>query len=122
MNQPLLSSNILIVEDNAILACDLENVVCDSGGQSVGPAYTLEAGLKLAESEQISAALLDINLGDDLVWPLARNLRDNGIPFSFLSAACGRKDLPDDLREAVCMDKPATQQDIIRTLQFLLDN
>lgn len=120
MAERLHSSNILIVEDNALLACDLQDLLGDFGANAVGPAHNVMAGMALLDSEPVDAALLDVNLGDDFVWPIARKLRDMTIPFAFLSAACTQDDVPDDLRPSVCLDKPATSQKIIDTLGKLL--
>lgn len=120
MHRALPDSNVLIVEDNALLACDLHDVISDTGAHPIGPAFTLESGLELARKEPIDIALLDINLGDDLVWPLAHRLNDAGIPFAFLSAACRSYELPGDLKDAACIDKPATPQEIVTTLDLLL--
>ena len=120
MAERLQSSRILIVEDNALLACDLQDLVGDFGASTVGPAHSVATGLELLDREQVDVALLDVNLGDDHVWPVARLLRDKAIPFAFLSAACTEDDVPDDLRPCTCLDKPAPSQLIIDTLGKLL--
>lgn len=110
----------MIVEDNALLACDLQDLIGDFGGDTVGPAHNVDAGIELLDREAVDVALLDVNLGDDFVWPIARKLRDGKVPFAFLSAACTQSDLPIDLRQNICLDKPASSKLIIDTLSELL--
>src|SRR3954463_13150338 len=78
---PLGRSNILIVEDQAIIALDLESAVEDANGQVIGPASTVREALKLLHANEVDAAILDANLPDGDVTPVAEELIDRGIPF-----------------------------------------
>jgi DNA-binding NarL/FixJ family response regulator len=59
---PLSRCNILIVEDQAIIALDLESAVEESNGQVIGPASTVREALKLLHTNRVDAAILDANL------------------------------------------------------------
>jgi DNA-binding response OmpR family regulator len=76
---------ILIVEDEALIAMLVEDLLSDMGFQVVGPAMTLDRGLSLARSEQLDAAILDVNLGGVWSYPIADLLVARGIPFLFAS-------------------------------------
>ena len=80
----LSGKRILIVEDNALLAFEIESIVEQRGAIPVGPALDLASGFELCETADIDVALLDINLGDEQVWPLAHGT--------------SRARYPDDLR------------------------
>jgi DNA-binding response OmpR family regulator len=67
---------ILVVEDVAILAFGVADILKRVGAQIVGPALELEAADRFAEEEGLSGALLDIRLSGDEVWSVAR-LLDN---------------------------------------------
>ena len=60
---------ILIVEDDWMVAQDMSDMVEELGGAVVGPAGELAQGLALAESEELAAAILDVNLnGTPSLW------------------------------------------------------
>ena len=82
MVAPSLSGlRILLVEDEPLLAWDLELALAAAGAVVVGPASTLEMGCTLAREKGLAAAVLDFRLGDDEAGPLATLLHDRGIPF-----------------------------------------
>ena len=69
--------NILVVEDEALVALLVQEIVEESGHVCVGPV----------DSCHVDAALLDIWLkNDEFVYPAARKLASRGVPFAFVSA------------------------------------
>ena len=76
---------VLIVEDEAMVAFDIENGVLDLGWQPVGPVSRVKDAIELAQSEQLDAAMLDVNVAGELIWPVANALQARGIPFMFLT-------------------------------------
>lgn len=85
MTGSLAGKRILIVEDEFFIAADMMRAVEDAGGEVFGPVGELSAGMALADVEQIDAALLDINLGGTLSYPIADMLAKRAIPFVFLT-------------------------------------
>lgn len=81
MNTSLSGLRILLVEDEPLLAWELELAFAAAGAIVVGPASSLRAGCALAEEEGLAAAVLDYRLGHEEVGPLAALLQDRGIPF-----------------------------------------
>ena len=80
------TTKILIVEDNPLIAADLEATVEDMGYWVVGPALTLEDGLELATEDEIDFALLDYDLGDgNDSAPIAEMLTSRGLKFAFVT-------------------------------------
>ena len=81
---------ILILEDEPIIAVDLEEIVCSCQDGNVVVAATLADALRyVAESGgEIDFALLDLQLGRDgtTSLPLARMLMQSNVPFCFVSA------------------------------------
>src|SRR3954467_1172576 len=77
---PLSRSNILIVEDQAIIALDLESAVEEANGQVIGPASTVRKALKLLHTNKVDGAILDANLPDDDVTPVAEALVEGNVP------------------------------------------
>ena len=116
----LPGKRILIVEDNALLAFEIESIVEQWGAVPVGPALDLATGFELLETARIDGALLDINLGEEQVWPLALALEARGIPMVFVSANCRDVEFPSHLEVCAKLDKPAASREIVRTLASTL--
>ena len=66
---------VLVVEDEALIAMLVEDMIHDSGGEMVGPAAKLSDAVDLARNAQADVALLDLNLGGALAYPVADVLR-----------------------------------------------
>lgn len=81
---------ILVVEDDLLIAWELEEIVLAAGYDVVGPVARIDEAMALARDAQIDAALLDIGLGDDEVFPAAMLLKARGIPFAFTTAHDGQ--------------------------------
>jgi len=79
------SRTVLIVEDDIFIALDLERVLDDAGCSVIGPASSVERALAKIADTRLDAALLDVNLGHELVFPVADRLSAEGIPFIFVT-------------------------------------
>ncbi|WEK47764.1 MAG: response regulator [Candidatus Andeanibacterium colombiense] len=77
---------VLVVEDEFLIAMDLQAMLERSGWQVMGPAPTVAMALDLLESGLPTIALLDINLGNELVTRVAETLKASGVPFAVASA------------------------------------
>ena len=71
---------ILVVEDEAIIAILVEDMVLDFGSEVVGPAAKMDEALRLAAQADLDAAILDVNVGGAVVFPVADVLRSRGLP------------------------------------------
>ncbi|WP_431028447.1 response regulator [Rhizobium herbae] len=77
---------VLIVEDEYFLADETRRKLIQLNALVVGPVATVEEALDLIESEVIDAAILDIHLGEELVFPVAERLDELNIPFVFATS------------------------------------
>jgi RNA polymerase sigma-70 factor (ECF subfamily) len=77
---------VMLVEDEIWLAMALEEVVRDAGFKVIGPVGRLEDAIELAGSQTIDAAVLDIRLDREMVFPVADILLGKDIPFAFVTA------------------------------------
>jgi CheY-like chemotaxis protein len=77
--------HVLLVEDEALVAMLLENMLDDLGCTVVGPAARLEEAQQLLDKEEVDAAVLDINLAGEKVFPVADRLASKDVPFVFAS-------------------------------------
>jgi hypothetical protein len=73
-----------VVEDEFLLAMELETELADAGAIVLGPEGTIEGASALIGSEpNIDSAILDMNLGGSKVFPAADLLAERGIPCIF---------------------------------------
>ena len=75
-----LAQNILIVEDEHLIALDLAQTVVEQGGHVVGSCATVGDALVMLDRHGIDGAILDGTLPDGEVTPVALRLADRGIP------------------------------------------
>lgn len=95
---------ILIVEDEMLLAMMLEDAVSHAG-HKVRKAARLSNAMDLAGAEHFDAAVLDVNLAGEPVFPLAADLRARGVPFLFASGY-GDAGVPAEYRDCAVLQKP----------------
>ena len=122
MSQAFAGRRVLIVEDESLVAMLLETILEDMGCVPVGPAATVDEGLRMA-SEPVDAALLDVNVAGRQVFPIAQALKDRGVPFVF-STGYGEGGLPDEWRGHSTLQKPFTEaavRDALMTALGLAD-
>ncbi len=115
MNSPLASKRVLVIEDEVMISMLIEDVLVDAGCRVVGPFTNLSDALLAARNEAFDAALLDVNLRGEKVYPVADILTERGIPFVFLSGY-GKNAIPDNHPEWRVCSKPFSPDDLIRTL------
>jgi DNA-binding NarL/FixJ family response regulator len=103
-----MSANILVVEDEFLVAMQIETVLREAGWGVTGPAGTLAGAVTLARSAACDGAVLDVNL------------RGERFPFLFVSGY-GREHLPQTFRDsAVFLAKPWSDQTLVRAVRDLL--
>lgn len=93
---PLTGQRILIVEDEALIAMELVDIVEIAGGRVVGPVRTNWEALLLVEDESVDAVLLDLNLADGDATPVATVLMGRAVPVVICTAGI----VPPRLRQA----------------------
>ena len=96
---------VLIVEDEPILAMNLEDMLNELGHVVSATATRIDIALALAEGSEFNFAVLDINLAGSNTFQVAAILRKRGIPFIFTSGY-GRGGLVDGYRGAHLLTKP----------------
>jgi CheY-like chemotaxis protein len=109
---------ILLVEDEVIVALGIEDMLAELGCTVVGPAYSVESGRAIAATEQIDAAVLDINLGGTVSEPIAQLLAERGVPFCF-STGYGSAVVPAEFRDRPVLQKPYTKAQLAAVLLTL---
>ncbi len=111
-------ARVLLVEDDPIIALDLEMTLQDCGASVVGPYATLTAAMPDLDPLP-DVALLDVTLRDGTTEELARHLNELGVPFVVLSGAAAAS-LPAAYEGAPLVEKPYRDRDLAHTLCSVL--
>ncbi len=77
---------VLLAEDNALIALDLEEILKGYGCRVIGPILSVRDALELLSTEDVDIAVVDYLLEDGEAAPLARALDDKGIPFAICTS------------------------------------
>ena len=112
----LSGKSILLVEDEFLLALQLEELLQSRGAAVHGPYRRLEDALKAAQREAFDFAILDINLSGTMVYPLADHLLARGVPFLFLTGY-SQANLPEQFHGVTRLNKPCDPAQLIATLR-----
>ena len=115
---PLTGLRLLVVEDEALVAMALEDMLDDLGCVVVDVAGTLARGVKLAAELSIDGAILDINLGGEKVFPVAERLVERGVPFVF-STGYDLRGVPEAFRSRPALQKPFRADALAQALASL---
>jgi two-component SAPR family response regulator len=119
MGSRKLAFTILIVEDQALILLNIEDLVRRIGGRTVGCAARLSDALTLIETASWDAALLDIKLGQsETVYPAAERLRVKGVPFAFVTGWDGKIDAR--YSDMPVLRKPFSEAELESCLRMLI--
>jgi CheY-like chemotaxis protein len=112
-----LPRRVLVVEDEAMVALLIEDLVVDAGGQVAVSAATAEHAMVAAHAGGFDLALLDVNLGEGQTsFEVAETLRARGVPFAFLTGY-GLQGVRADFRDAPILGKPIDPDELRRFLE-----
>jgi CheY-like chemotaxis protein len=110
--------HILIVEDEPLVAIDLETVVAELVTAAVVVKPSVAATKKVL-NEALDFAFLDVNVTDGKTFEVAQILERKHVPYVFISAS-PQEHLPSDLRSAPFIPKPFYKAQIERALQVIV--
>lgn len=106
LDEPLKGLRLLLVEDEAMVAMMLEDMLGDLGCEVVGPAGSVALALELARADQgIAGAILDVNVAGEPIYPVAETLKARGVPFVFITGY-GSADIDGRFADAPTVQKP----------------
>ena len=114
--------NVLIVEDDFIVAYDMQTLREEHGAAIVGPSANLDEARTAiaAHAGSIDVAVLDVNINGQFVFPIAAELRRAGVPFVFVTAYADDERLfPSELKDAPRLAKPVLPNALIGQLKRL---
>lgn len=116
----LTGKRILIVEDQHLIAQRVEEILRAAGCSVVGPVPTIAHATSLVEEKALDAAVLDINLDGEMIWPVAEALKANGTPFLFLTGYAETIEVPPALKKTPRIGKPVEPAQLMSALSNML--
>jgi len=105
----IAGGRVMIVEDEALVAMILEDQLEDLGLLVISTCTNVAEAMKAINDNPPEAALLDVNLGGQLVYPVADLLLDRGIPFVFVTGY-GRESIDRRYSAIQVLEKPVERQ------------
>lgn len=111
---------ILVVEDDLVIAMELEERLTEMGYRVIGPAHTLEDAAAKIAAERPDAALLDANLNGCSSVDLGAALAAQGVPVAFCTGYDVIKNAPPELANAPILTKPIADATLRSTLEKML--
>lgn len=119
MDSPRTTARFLVVEDEYLIRMLLEDMLTDLGHTVAAAVGSFAEAHDLATNGDFTAAILDVNLDGEDVFPVAAILAERGTPFVFVTGY-GEDSLPDAYRGRPALQKPFQADQLESTLAGLL--
>ncbi len=117
----LADRRILVVEDEYLLANELQSYLVDAGAVVIGPVGNVDDALRLIDNEPaIDGAVLDANLQGVMVFPVADRLDERDVPY-VLTTGYDASALPPRFRHIERLDKPTSMSKLCRTMSQVIE-
>ncbi|HEX2460103.1 MAG TPA: response regulator [Vicinamibacterales bacterium] len=119
-NARLSGLRVLVVEDELVIAMELENLLRRLGCIALDAVPTIQQALGVLASEQLDLVVLDVNLQGQRVTPVAEALQERGVPFVVV-IGYGSERLPEKaLQDAPCLRKPVNGKQLASVISDIL--
>jgi len=116
----LSGRRILLVEDEALIALDLQQMLNRRGATVIGPAASVSQALDAINTNQIDCALLDLKLGDEIAHVVAAALEQRAIPVVFATAYSNAR-LPPGFETHPVIQKPYSEDQLLKLIDSIFD-
>lgn len=114
----LTGCSILVVEDEPLISIDVQAALKGAGASVVAATDATDA-VRMVASTKLTAAVLDVDLGDLDCWVVCRLLERGEVPFVFYTGYT-QSEVFKDWPEAPVLAKPATHERIVAAVADLL--
>ena len=115
-----LQCSILLVEDEPLLAMDMELLLSNEGFDLLGPAMNVREAMDLIQGRAPDLTILDLNLGGEMAFPLLDFLSERTIPFVVLSGHSHQL-VPARHRHRPFLQKPCEPETLLATVRKTLN-
>jgi CheY-like chemotaxis protein len=109
-------ADVLIVEDDAIIALDFEQTVAEFGVPLVRIASNVAQALAMVAERPPDFALLDIGLSEEKSFAVAKRLAVLKIPFAFVTGYSGERVFPPEYSDRPKLSKPFSRDELFAIL------
>jgi DNA-binding response OmpR family regulator len=120
MARSLEGLRVLVVEDDYLISLLFDDMLKSAGCVVVGPLPRLADAVKAAAKESCDAAVLDVNLGGERVYPVAKILVERRVPFIFVTGYSGET-LPCEYAAQPRIAKPFKSAQLLGALSNLIE-
>ena len=115
-----MSQRILVAEDELIIAFDLCDTVEEAGFEVEGPHSGISSAMLAFQKEKPDLAILDVELDDGVVFPLAQKLAEENVPIIFHSGRHSREEVERHFPAATTLAKPCPPAQVIEAVNGVL--
>ncbi|HTQ81741.1 MAG TPA: response regulator [Pseudolabrys sp.] len=112
-------ARILVVEDEYLIRTLLEDMLADLGYTVAAAVGTLAEASAFAQDGEFDLAILDVNLDNEPIYPVADILARRGLPFIFVTGY-GERSLAEPYRDRPALQKPFQSEQLRKTLAAVL--
>ena len=109
--------HVFVAEDEPIVALDLCDTVAEAGYVVEGPFNNLSSAMLAYQKHKPDVAILDVQLGDGIVYPLAEQMMAEDIPVIFHSGELTRQEMSARFPKARTLTKPCPPAEVLHTVQ-----
>jgi DNA-binding response OmpR family regulator len=111
---------VLVVEDDSLLAMDLEMTLVEAGAVVVDLCQTLDEAMQRADAADFAVAVLDFGLGSETVSPVARRLVNLGVPFVLYTGKSRHEPSLAEWSDCSIVEKPASSRALVSAVRTVL--
>ncbi len=111
---------VLVVEDDSLLAMDLETTLVEAGAVVVDLCQTLDEAMQRADAADFAVAVLDFGLGSETVSPVARRLVNLGVPFVLYTGKSRHEPSLAEWSDCSIVEKPASSRALVSAVRTVL--
>jgi CheY-like chemotaxis protein len=114
------NSTALLVEDEPLVAMMMADVLSDFEFDVIGPFASVDKAIAAVNGANVNVALLDVNLGGEMVYPVASRLRELGVPFIFMTGYAP-EGISKEFNDTPILKKPVDQAELYQVIQRITE-
>ena len=111
---------VLVAEDELIVGYDLCDTVAEAGYEVEGPFDDISSAMLAFQKQKPDVAILDVQLGDGIVYPLAEQMMAEDVPVIFHSGQLSPSEVASRFPMAQALSKPCPPAEVIASVQQAL--
>ena len=117
MRRVLEGQSVLLLEDEYLIASMIAVALENAGARVLGPVSDLQRAMEIATDTSLAldSAILDINLSDGIVFPVADIMLERNVPVVFVTGYDPQA-VPTRYRSLPFLSKPCDERNLINTL------